>query len=450
MPFHRRQLLKLLGSAAAVSALDAFVPVLEGDAAAETGSTTRYLFWYTPTMPSSDLVDPLYQSSPGPLRLTQGQPFEPLNAIADRLVMVRNLNNMAAKDNRVSGGHKTSGVTLLSGYAMEPVGPGVAELAEGKGLPNSTLDQWLADQMSELPIPFLGMGFRATGNAHADPIWNTASVRDGLPVSYHATPAKVFEALFGVTDAGSLGEAEVARQKSVLDHVYRSVERVGTRVSAVDRQRVEAHLEAIRAIERKLDTTVGCALDPSLQAEPEQMDRVQDLYIELITRAFACDLTRVATAMFHAHRNSYGYDFLGHDMDRPYHPVTHGNGSESKIQKETFIRDVLRWRANQFVKLVETLAATPGPEGQAVLDDTIVHWASDVSRDHKWHDIPTWLTSGGYFRPGQMIEAQEDEAGDRAPLNRLHTSIARAMGFDIDHFGDPKYGSGGLPSQALR
>lgn len=449
MTIKRRRLIQILGSGVAATALAPFIPTLEGDAVAQDGVTRRYLLWYTPTMPASKIVDPLYQSSPGSLSLTSGEAFDPLNSIADRLLLVRNLNNLAAKDNKVSGGHKTSGVTLLSGYAMTNATQGIGELIDGKGLPHSTLDQWLASQLEKQPIPFLGMGHPATGNFFAPTIWNTSSVREGLPVSYLPSPAAVFETLFGVTDANGVDNLEVARNKSVLDHVYRSVQGLHTRVSAVDRIRVEAHLDAIRAIEKKLDASVQCDLRPELSASPARMDEVQDLYIELVSRAFACDLTRVSVAMFHAHLNNYSYDFLGHDMSENYHSVTHGSGSESTSEKEQFLRDVLRWRATQFVKLVETLESTPSAEGGSVLDSTIVHWTSEVGKDHKWHDLPTFLTSGGYFRPGQMIEAQRNESGEDAPLNRLHTSIARAMGFNLEHFGDPKYGSGGLPSQAV-
>ena len=171
--------------------------------------------------------------------------------------------------------------------------------------------------------------------------------------------------------------------------------------------------------------------------------------MDLVVSAFSCGLTRIAGGMFNAHINAGDYGFLSESLGN-FHQTTHGDGPGTVAQKETYLRAVLTFRANQFKKLITKLDEAPDALGGSVLDSTIVHWTSEVGKDHAWHDLPTFLTSGGYFKTGQMVHAQAKATEDKAPMNRLHTSIARAMGFDIDHFGDPKYGSGGLVSSALR
>ena len=55
-------------------------------------------------------------------------------------------------------------------------------------------------------------------------------------------------------------------RKSVLDSVITDGMRLQQRLGSADRNRVEQHLEAIRAVERRLDTT-GVAVTPSACAD---------------------------------------------------------------------------------------------------------------------------------------------------------------------------------------
>lgn len=443
----RRQLLRLVGGGAAVCALSPFVPVLEGDAVAQEASRRRYLFWYTPTMPSDVIVDALYQMNAGPLALRSA--WEPLNQVADKLVLIRHLNNLAAKENKMSGGHKSSGITQLSGYPIIDVaGTGFTDLIEGKGLGHSTLDQWMAERITDTPIPSLCFRYAAGGNFYSPNVWRSISSKGGLFVAYHESPRAVYNALFSLTEAAEVPDTN-AHERSLLDLTYRSVERIRSRVSARDSQRIEAHLDAIRSMEKRLELEpVSCTLDAGLDVAPQRMDQAQDLYMDLVVSAFSCGLTRVAGGMFHSHINGYDYSFLSESLGN-FHQTTHGDGPGSKQDKEDYLRAVLRFRAEQVVKLVGKLDSAQDPLGGTVLDNTILHWTSEVGKNHQWHDLPTFLTSGGYFKTGQMVFAQSKDTGEDAPMNRLHTSIARAMGFDIDHFGDPRYGQGELTSSAL-
>src|SRR5690606_25814377 len=70
-------------------------------------------------------------------------------------------------------------------------------------------------------------------------------------------PREVFSRIFGAsepTDPGDDTAARMARvRKSVLDSVKQDGEALKLRLGYDDRQRVEAHLEAVRAIEKRID-----------------------------------------------------------------------------------------------------------------------------------------------------------------------------------------------------
>jgi hypothetical protein len=81
------------------------------------------------------------------------------------------------------------------------------------------------------------------------------------------------------------------------------------------------------------------------------------------------------------------------------------------------------------------------PEGDGTLfDNTVVLVCSPLgnSSTHKARNAPFLLAGscGGYFATGQYVSVPSQ------PHNPLLTTLCHAMGLDVDHFGDPAYGSG--------
>ena len=105
-------------------------------------------------------------------------------------------------------------------------------------------------------------------------------------------PISVYERLFGLTSS------DAVTLKSVLDAVSQQVERLNRRIGVQDRQRLEQHLESIRALEQQLtfeNTCDGGAL-PGSYADingQEQIAARNQIMSQLMATALACDLTRV-------------------------------------------------------------------------------------------------------------------------------------------------------------
>ena len=99
--------------------------------------------------------------------------------------------------------------------------------------------------------------------------------------------------------------------------------------------------------------------------------------------------------------------------------------------------------AEQFAYLIDSLKATPNPEGDGTLfDDTLVLWAKELgdSRLHVCESVPFVLagSAGGLFRPGRYLRY------DRAPHSKLLVSLCNAFDIEVDTFGDTSTGQGGL------
>ena len=80
--------------------------------------------------------------------------------------------------------------------------------------------------------------------------------------------------------------------------------------------------------------------------------------------------------------------------------------------------------------------------GGSLFDNTLILWAQEMGdgRQHVCTDAPFILagSAGGYFKTGQFL----DFGG--VYHNRLLVSVANALGFDMETFGDPDGGMGAL------
>jgi hypothetical protein len=102
-----------------------------------------------------------------------------------------------------------------------------------------------------------------------------------------------------------------------------------------------------------------------------------------------------------------------------------------------------RWFSEQFLYLVNRMKELDDPvNGGSLFDNTLILWAQELgdARAHVCTDVPFIIagSAGGHFKTGQLL----DFGG--MYHNRLLVSVANALGFDIETFGDPDGGSGAL------
>jgi len=263
------------------------------------------------------------------------------------------------------------------------------------------------------------------------------------PVAPEADPSAMFDRIFGDfnVDPGAL-EALKAQRQSVIDLVKSDLDALTPKFGAEDQNKLEAHLDAIREIEKRNDLAVPvCEIPPDPNAgygSNSQFPTVSRLQLDLLVMALACDLTRVASVQWSKSVSEIVFEWLGHSQN--HHDLSHlGNGDANMVSS---INSINVWYAEEVAYLLAKLDAVPEGEG-TMLDNTLVVWGNELARGnvHSHAPLPFVLAggAGGAWQTGRWLQVDGHEH------NRLLVSICHAMGVtDVDAFGTTDPGSGGL------
>lgn len=256
----------------------------------------------------------------------------------------------------------------------------------------------------------------------------------GQPVPPDPDPRHAFGRLFGEVPAETR-----ARRKSVLDAVSADLAALEARLGQGDRVRVGAHLEAVREIERSLDLASSCgATYPGLRLDPSGADpfgAIGRAQMDILVRALACDLTRVATLQWSTSSSMTRMTWLG--IDETHHELSHQIAVDAAARDKVLAIDA--WYAEQMAYLLAAMKAVPEGDG-SLLDHSVVLWCSEIADGptHARRGVPLLLAGrcGGYFGTGRAVEL-----GGR-PHNDLLITLCLAMGLEVPTFGDPAYCTG--------
>lgn len=352
-----------------------------------------------------------------------------------------------------------------------------------------SIEQVVADfQYAQVKTRFraLAVGVGAgSGGGHASCFYSKAQT----PVVVQNSPQATFDSLFKdfvapnapatdtskppVIDTSAADRLRMQKQ-SVLDMVRTDLNRLKAVSGSDNSRRIEAHLDGLSSLENRLKTlvpvtpggvagpsapagsvTVGCA-KPTLRSGEDPVGTVQT-QVDLIAAAFACDLTRTASLQLGGADGWREIDGLGNQ-----HNVTHASaGGPAELDAH---RKWDRWWASQWAYLLGKLDSIKEGNG-TLLDNTLIVFGSDTTTAqsfnetgaHHFYRFPLWMAGGGNFafKTGKHIKLPMGPAPKslaacrswKATHQRLHTSIARAFGMNIDKFGtsDSMYtGSGPL------
>lgn len=390
---------------------------------------------------------------------------EVLQSHRDHLLFLEGVNLTPVVDGLVAGNpdHSSWGM-LLTGRAATGDG------SDGHPAAGPSIDQVIGASMpSEVPVAKLNLGvlshLRDPGTGKSCISWRDAKA----PNIPNTDPTDAFDRFLAGAFGGGLSPEEReaqermrAQRRSVLDFVGRDLERFSANLGHEHRQQVEAHLESIRQLERDLvvdpgpgaDGAPGCfdpgiasPLDPDSWAQFPQLLRAQ---MELIVTAFACDITRVATlSLGDAVCDKLVFRWLGDDYLIPprssnagggsvtqYHDITHSVSAQQSGMQDDNERKigVERWHFEQYLLLLDLLAARPDLDGGSLLDNTAVVFVDSHSAGwvHNEHRLP-WIIAGscgGHFRTGRHVKLSNE------PTNSVLAEVGVAMGLPDAPFGD--------------
>lgn len=375
---------------------------------------------------------------------TLGPILEPLRPFRSKLLLLRGLN-MDVTTLGPGGGHQKGMGALLTGQPLLPGdfcgGTGCEYVSGWAG--GRSIDQVIARQVGgETRFGSLEIGVGVRGANNRDRLAYRGA---NDPIPPQNDPFALYDRLFAdlASDAETLARVRRERQ-SVIDLVRGDLSELSGRVGAEERRRLDAHLESIRDVERRMAMAAGAACEvptlPSRRLDPlttANYPRMAELQLDLLATALACDLTRVATVIFSGATSGQTFPWLG--FSESHHSLSHESDSNTAAQNK--LVQINTWYAEQIAAFLAKLDAIPEGDG-TVLDNTIVFWGNELAKgnNHSRKGMRFVIAGGGggAFRTGRALTYTDRQHND------LLVAFANAMGVDIDRFGHPDYTRGAL------
>jgi hypothetical protein len=246
------------------------------------------------------------------------------------------------------------------------------------------------------------------------------------PIDPYSSPAGLYQALFGSfvpPDENGMPDqaAQIAAAKrgSVLDLVRGDAKRLIDRVGAHDKQRLEAYLEALDELRKKVEV-----VDPgpvtSVCEKPDPVgpsdgaggsyggeDKRAEVFVDLLHMALACDLTRVASVAISEPMSMMVVpaDITGipSNQNKDLHELSHSSTLQNHARG-------FAWHTKHLARLLEKLKNTPDGAG-TFLDSTVVVYVTEggsgQGAPHNTEGMAVLVAGGkGMIRQGEHIAAQ--------------------------------------------
>src|SRR5215510_1766480 len=427
----RRTFLQGMGVTFALPLLDAMTPAVSAGAK----PVVRLGFVY---VPNGVIMDQWRPTTSG-----EDFPFTPilqsLEPFRERLLVLSGLaqvNGRALGDG--AGDHARAGATFLTG--VHPKKTEGANIQAG-----ISADQIAAKELGKFTqLASLELGIESNqlaggcDSGYSCAYTNTVSWRGATtPLPIENNPRALFERLFG--DGESTDSAArlalIDKQRSILDYVTSSINRLGKSVSPGDRAKLDEYLEAIRDVERRIqkaeqqNASLKLPVIERPTAVPEEFEDHFKLMVDLMALAFQTDMTRVISLMMAREGSNRAYRTIG--IADGHHNLTHHQNDPEKISKVAKINEL---QVRMFAALLEKLKATPDGSG-SLLDHSLILYGSSIGDGnlHTHHDLPIVLAGGG---AGQVKGNRHLVFPKDTPLNNLLLSLLDKAGVPAEKFGD--------------
>ncbi len=364
--------------------------------------------------------------------------LQPLAAYKDRLLMLKGISNKIRGD---GDGHQRGMSCLLTGielYAGNIMGGGGQPAGWAKG---PSIDQVIKDQLQADPTTrtrFGSLEFGVNVPDRADPWTRWVYAAANKPVAPMNDPAQVLARLYGQTR----GREHIT---SILDDLSGELARVRSSLPPEERALLEEHATLVRGMEKDIQEAAAApdfrhkppALEGNLTVDNDNMPRLSKMQIDLLVSALANDMARVASLQFTASVGGTKMRWLG--IQEGHHDLSHDPDLKADSQEK--LTKINVWFAEQLAYLAQKLDAIPEPgHSGTMLDHTLIVWTNELGKgnSHSLDDIPfVCLGRAPGLKMGQMLAFQEE------PHNRLHLTLAAAMGVPLKTHGKPELCSTG-------
>lgn len=308
----------------------------------------------------------------------------------------------------------------------------------------TSLDQLYAQQFGQdTPLPSMQLCIEyvdASGACdyhyacvYADTISWASPTR---PLPMILDPRMAFENLFG---EGRTAEDRRARQKvnrSILDWISHDVARLQKDLGPSDRKRLNAYLEDVREIERRIEriekynaSGEARALPTAPLGVPDSYEEHVRLMFDLQALAFMTETTRVSA--FKMSRDVSTRVFPESGVKTPFHPCSHHQENPAKIAEFAKLN---RYHVSLIPYFLEKLKNTPDGDGN-LLDHSMILYGSPMGDGnvHNHKRVPIFLAghAGGQLKGNLHVRCK-----DSTPMANVLITMLHKLGLNVETFGD--------------
>ncbi len=433
----RRTVLRGAGAAIALPFLDAMVPAHTALAQTAANPVPRFVGVF-----SSHGWSPTYWQDGRPeiaptagRNLGLGFVHAPLAPFQDKLTICAGLDATSSMPPPgTSGGDHARAAASMTGAA--PKKTGGPDIQCG-----TSVDQFIAQKYGQgTLLPSIQLGIEDPGSNTGVCGWGYSCAYSNSiswagankPLPHEVNPLVVFERLFGDGATPEERQARRLANASILDAVTGKIGSLKKTLPASDKLRMDAYLENVREVERRLQiATQSTSAAPTMDipfAPPQSIDAQIKLMWDLQVLAFQADITRVSALLFC--RDESGTSYPGSGVTTANHSSSH-HGEDPK-RREDWAK-INRYHMQTFAYFLDKLKQSPDGESN-LFDNSLVLWTSNMgnANQHSHVNVGQLLVGGamGRHKPKQL------NITDTGPTANFLLSLLHMYGIDKDSIGD--------------
>jgi hypothetical protein len=350
----------------------------------------------------------------------------------------------------VGGSHHELRATVFSGQHLVNDAYNANGAYQGLGTDRASIDQYIADRLKangdDSPFHSLVLSMSSVGRHYGEiGRGHSFSWGDGFVLlTPETSPAAIYQQLFsGFSPDPSLGglTAENEVELHALDAVLESANRLRARVSTYDRERIDAHLQALYETEHSIQqlAEITCEL-PRMPgddygpdgASVEPLIEKNIAFSKLIAQALSCGLTRSIHYMFCGMQADPVVGDVG--ASDGLHLLTHNDLTGTEASQPEMIDAVATYIIDRLADLLTELRAVQIGGGN-LLDHACIMVASEMmdGRAHNPnHGTPLLLIgkAGGRLRTDIHYRPADDAPSTVRNTSNVLITAMQAMGLD--------------------
>jgi hypothetical protein len=433
----RRTLLRGVGATIALPFLDSMVPAHTALAQTAANPVPRFVGIF-----SAHGWAPTYWHDGRPdIAPTEGRNVglgfvhAPLEPFKDQLTICAGLDATSSMPPQgTSGGDHARAAASLTGASPRKTGGPDIECG-------TSVDQYIAQKYGQdTLLPSIQLGIEDPGSNTGVCGWGYSCAYSNSiswagpnkPLPHEVNPLVVFERLFGDGATPEERQARRLANASVLDAVTHKVAGLKKTLPNNDRIRLDAYLENVREVERRLQIAASRATAaPDVEmpfGPPQSIHEHIKLMWDMQVLAFQADITRVSALLYC--RDESGTTYPESGVTTANHSSSH-HGEDPK-RREDWAK-INRYHMQTFAYFLEQLKNSPDGESN-LLDNSLVLWTSNMgnANQHSHVNVGQLIVGGaaGRHKPTQL------NVIDTGPTSNFLLSILHMYGIENEAIGD--------------